>query len=112
MVNSASAFSFSIDFLFLFFLVLQLCLCHVVLLWKEIQQRTTRQTFTQTKKNVIWLLKKLGRYERGSFCVSSALFIYLKGCTLYQFTIPHSLRHRLEGSEVERINYFFIIISK
>lgn len=31
---------------------------------------------------------------------------------MYQFTLPHSLRHRLEGSEVNRINYFFIIIYK
>lgn len=29
---------------------------------------------------------------------------------MYQFTLPHSLRHRLGGSEVKRINYFFIII--
>lgn len=103
-------------FLFIFSLThsvfSQLCVCHIALFWKQIQQRTSRQTLSQTKKNVIWLLKKLGRYERASFCVTSALFIYLKGCTLYQFTLPHSLRHRLEGSEVERINYFFIIIYK
>lgn len=66
---------------------------------KKPQQRTSRQTVAQKKqkKNVIWLFKKLGRYERAPFCVSGPLFIYLKGCTLYQFTLPHSLRHRLGG---------------
>lgn len=62
------------------------------------------------KKKVILLFKKLEMYERASFCVSSALFIYLKGCTLYQFTLPHSLRHRLQRSEVKRINYFFLLL--
>lgn len=78
---------------------------------KSNKEHLVKHSHKQTK-NLIWLFKKLGRYERASFCVSSALFIYLKGCTLYQFTLPHSLRHRLEGSEVKRINYFFIIIYK
>lgn len=83
--------------------------------WEETQQTTTKKKYISSnihvnKKKVIWLFKKLEIYERASFCVSSALFIYLKGCTLYQFTLPHSLRHRLQHSEVKRINYFFLLL--
>lgn len=100
-------------FLFLCFSLPHIWAVSVTLFYSAKRNPTkniSSNSHTNKKKNVIWLFKKLGRYKRASFCVSSVLFIYLKGCTLYQFTLPHSLRHRLGGSEVKRINYFFIII--
>lgn len=91
----------------------QLCLCHIVLFWKAIQQRNNSSNIhTDKKKNVIWLLEKLGSYERASFCVSNVLFIYLKGCTLYQFTLPHSLRHRLEAQKLRELITFLLLFIK
>lgn len=98
-LSSSGTFPFSFFTVFLFshcvfFLVslavFQLRLCHVVLFQSEIQQRTTRQTFAQTKKCNLAVEEIRGGEGglKGPLFVSSVLFIYLKGCTLYPFTLP------------------------
>lgn len=92
-----STFSFTFSFLlFVFFTcITHSCfrqLRHVVLFWREIRQRTTRQTFTQTKKkNVIWLLKKLGSYERASFCLKCAIYLSERMHIVSIYTSPLTL---------------------
>lgn len=73
------------------------------------KEQIVKHSHKQQQKIVIWLLKKLGRYEKGLFLSQVCYLFIWKDAHCINL---HSLCHRPEGSEVERINYFFIIIYK
>lgn len=80
--------------------------------WQKIPTKTQVASNIDADKKYNLTVQEITAVWKPSLFNACALFVYLKGCTLYQFPVLHSHRCRLEASEVEGINYFIFLFIK